>query len=119
MSVPTAPHRAYGGDTTSQEDSMSAQPEEALAPPAPAAAAQLLRELRADHRADTWVSAFEQDWARALDDARHSFSLAPVHTVIGTWRARLASAPVVDAFLAGGCDDSDGVDLDQVLGART
>ncbi|MFJ9483629.1 hypothetical protein ACIRRI_53635 [Streptomyces mirabilis] len=23
------------------------------------------------------------------------------------------------AFLAGGCDDSDGIDLDQVLGART
>ncbi|WP_319360287.1 DUF6247 family protein [Streptomyces scabiei] len=56
---------------------------------------------------------------RALDDARHSFSLAPVHDVVRTWRARLASAPAVDAFLAGGCDDSDGIDLDQVLGART
>ncbi|WP_232838871.1 DUF6247 family protein [Streptomyces geranii] len=119
MSVPTAPHRAYGGDTTSQEDSISAQPEEAPAPPAPAATAQLLRALRADHRAETWVPAFEQDWARALDDARHSFSLAPVHTVIGTCPARLSSAPAVDAFLAGGCDDADGIDLDQVLGART
>ncbi|MEU3787532.1 DUF6247 family protein [Streptomyces sp900129855] len=119
MSVPTAPHRAYGGDTTAQEDPMSAQPEEAPAPPAPAAAAQLLAELRADRRAGAWVPAFEQDWARALDDARHSFSLAPVHDVVRTWRARLASAPAVDAFLAGGCDDSDGIDLDQVLGART
>ncbi|MGW7645467.1 DUF6247 family protein [Streptomyces bobili] len=118
MSVPTAPHRAYGGDTTAQEDPMSAQPEEAPAAPAPAAAAQLLAQLRAD-RADTWVPAFEQDWARALDDARHSYSLAPLHAVVRTWRARLASAPAVEAFLAGGCDDSDGIDLDQVLGART
>ena len=101
---------------------MSAQPEEAPAPPAPpapAAAAQLLAQLRADRRADTWVPAFEQDWARALDAARHSFSLAPVHAVVRTWRARLASVPAVDAFLAGGCDDSDGIDLDQVLGTRT
>ena len=97
---------------------MSAQPEEAPAPPAPAAAVQLLQELRADRRADTWVPAFEQDWARALDDARHSFSLTPVHDVVRTWKARLAAAPAVDAFLAGGCDDSDGIDLDQVLGAR-
>jgi hypothetical protein len=65
------------------------------------------------------VPAFEQDWARALGDARHSFSLAPVHDVVRTWTARLTAAPAVDAFLAGGCDDSDGIDLDQVLGART
>ncbi|MFM9499797.1 DUF6247 family protein [Streptomyces galilaeus] len=96
---------------------MTAQPENFPAPPAPAAA-QLLAQLRADRRADSWVPAFEQDWARALDDARHSFSLAPVHDVIRTWRARLAAAPAVDAFLAGGCDDSDGIDLDQVLGTR-
>jgi hypothetical protein len=119
MSVPAAPDRAYGDGTTELEDAMSAQPEDAPAPPAPAAAAQLLQELRADRRADTWVPAFEQDWARALDDARHSYSLAPLHDVVRTWRARLASAPAVDAFLAGGCDDSDGIDLDQVLGART
>ncbi|MGW7821844.1 DUF6247 family protein [Streptomyces puniciscabiei] len=98
---------------------MTAQPEEAPAPPAPAAAAQLLQELRADRRADTWVPAFEQDWARALDDARHSFSLAPVHDVVRAWRARLAAAPAVDAFRASGYDDSDGIALDQVLGART
>ncbi|WP_406111839.1 DUF6247 family protein (plasmid) [Streptomyces sp. NBC_01003] len=57
---------------------------------------------------------------RALDDARHPFSLAPVQDVVRTWRARLAAAPAVDEFLlAGGCDDSDGIDLDQALGART
>ncbi|MFF5494488.1 DUF6247 family protein [Streptomyces aquilus] len=95
---------------------MSAQPEDAPLSPAPA---QLLSQLRADRRADVWVPAFEQDWARALDDARHSFSLAPVHDVVRTWTARLASAPAVDAFLAGGCDDSDGIDPEQVLGART
>ncbi|MFD3621205.1 DUF6247 family protein [Streptomyces sp. NPDC058676] len=119
MCVPTAPHRAYGDDTTRKEVPMSAQPEEAPVPPAPAAAAQLLAQLRADRRADVWGPAFEQDWARALDDARHSYSLAPVHDVVRIWQARLASAPAVDAFLAGGCDDSDGIDLDQVLGTRT
>ncbi|MGJ5757101.1 hypothetical protein [Streptomyces galbus] len=46
-------------------------------------------------------------------------SLTPVHLVARTWRARLASAPAVDVFIEGGCDDSDGIDLDQVLGART
>ncbi len=98
---------------------MSAQSEEAPATRAPAAAGRLLAQLRADCRASTWVPEFEQDWARALDDARHSYSLGPVHDVVRTWRARLVSAPAVDAFLAGGCDDSDGIDLDQVLGART
>lgn len=96
---------------------MTAQPENLPAPPAPTAA-QLREQLRADRRADRWVPAFEQDWARALEDARHSFSLAPVHDVIRSWRARLAAAPAVDAFLADGCDDSDGIDLDQVLGTR-
>ncbi|MGW0970260.1 DUF6247 family protein [Streptomyces sp. NPDC002516] len=63
---------------------MSAQPEEAPATPPAPATAQLLQQLRADRRAQTWVPAFEQDWVRALDDARHSFSLAPVHAVIRT-----------------------------------
>ncbi|MGP3777180.1 DUF6247 family protein (plasmid) [Streptomyces sp. SDT5-1] len=97
---------------------MSAQPDEAPAPLHAATAAQLLTELRADRRASTWVPAFEQDWARALDDARHSYSLAPVHDVINAWTARLSAAPAVDTFLATGCDDSDGVDLDQILGTR-
>jgi hypothetical protein len=64
------------------------------------------------------VPAFEQDWARALEDSRHSYSLSPLHDVVRTWQARLAAAPVVDTFLAGGCDDSDGVDLADVLGTR-
>ncbi|MFI6415417.1 hypothetical protein [Streptomyces sp. NPDC050585] len=33
--------------------------------------------MRADRRAEWWVPAFEQDWARALDDARRSYSLTP------------------------------------------
>lgn len=64
------------------------------------------------------MPAFEQDWARALDDAWHSYSLAPLHDIVRTWRARLAAAPAVDAFLAGGCDDSDGIDLDQVFSVK-
>jgi hypothetical protein len=100
---------------------MSAQPDHAPvppAPPAPAAAAQLLAQLRESNRASTWVPAFEQDWARALEDSRHSYSLSPLHDVVRTWQARLAAAPAVEAFLAGGCDDSDGVDLADVLGTR-
>ncbi|MEK8141843.1 hypothetical protein NKH18_01840 [Streptomyces sp. M10(2022)] len=53
---------------------MSAQPEEVPVPPVPAAA-QLLTQLRADRRADSWVPAFERDWAKALEDSRHSYSL--------------------------------------------
>jgi hypothetical protein len=100
---------------------MSAQPDHAPvppAPPAPAAAAQLLAQLRADNRARTWVPAFEQDWVRALEDSRHSYSLSPLHDVVRTWQARIAAAPAVEAFLADGCDDSDGVDLADVLGTR-
>lgn len=71
---------------------MSAQPEQAPAPPAPAAAAQLLAQLRADRRADTWVPAFERDWAKALEDSRHSYSLTPLHDVVRTWQLRAAAA---------------------------
>ncbi|MCX5374788.1 DUF6247 family protein [Streptomyces sp. NBC_00103] len=46
----------------------------------------MLADLRADRRAGTWVPAFEQDWARALDDARHSYSLAPLHDVYAPGR---------------------------------
>jgi hypothetical protein len=95
---------------------MSAQPDHAPVPPAPAA--QLLAQLRESSRASTWVPAFEQDWARALEDSRHSYSLSPVHDVVRTWQSRLAAAPAVEAFLADGCDDSDGVDLADVLGPR-
>ncbi|WP_424922637.1 DUF6247 family protein [Streptomyces sp. wa53] len=72
---------------------MSAQPEEAPAPPAPAAAARLLAQLRADRRAQTWVPAFERDWAKALEDSRHTYSLTPLHDVVRTWQLRVAAGP--------------------------
>ncbi|MFB7115905.1 DUF6247 family protein [Streptomyces sp. NPDC056291] len=118
MAAPTAPHRAYGGDTTRQEVPMSAQPEEAPAPPAPAAAAQLLAQLRDERRADTWVPAFERDWAKALEDSRHTYSLTPLHDVVRTWQVRLAAAPAVDAYMDSGRDETGFVDLADVLGAR-
>lgn len=88
------------------------------APPAPAAAAQLLTQLRADRRADTWVPAFDRDWAKALEDSRHTYSLTPLHEVVRAWQLRLAAAPAVDAYLDSGRDETDFVDLDDVLGAR-
>ncbi|MFF4830069.1 DUF6247 family protein [Streptomyces sp. NPDC001312] len=101
---------------------MSAQPDHAPAPAsaalAPTAAAQLLAQLRSSHRAAMWVPAFEQDWARALEDSRHSYSLSPLHDVVRVWQARLAAAPAVEAFLASGRDDSEGVDLADALGSR-
>ncbi|MEV5083082.1 DUF6247 family protein [Streptomyces sp. NPDC056159] len=113
MAAPAAPHRAYGGDTTRQEVLMSAQPEEAPAPPAPAAA-----HLREDRRADTWVPAFERDWAKALEDSRHTYSLTPLHDVVRTWQVRFAAAPAVDAYMDSGRDETGFVDLPDVLGAR-
>ncbi|MEU9309654.1 DUF6247 family protein [Streptomyces sp. NPDC048256] len=95
---------------------MSAQPEQAPAPPAPAA--QLLAQLRADRRADAWVPAFERDWAKALEDSRHSYSLTPLHDVVRTGQLRVAAAPAVDAFMDSGRDESGFVDLDDVLGTR-
>lgn len=100
---------------------MSAQPDHALpaaAAPAPTAAAQLLEALRTDRRADRWVPAFEADWARAFEDSRHSYSLTPLHDVVRAWQARVAAAPAVDAFIASGYDDSDGVALEDVLPPR-
>ncbi|MFD9436161.1 DUF6247 family protein [Streptomyces sp. NPDC060002] len=97
---------------------MSAQPEQAPAPPAPAAAAKLLAQLRADRRADTWVPSFERDWAKALEDSRHSYSLTPLHDVVRTWQLRVAAAPAVDAYMDSGRDESGFVDLDDVLGTR-
>ncbi|MEU7484845.1 DUF6247 family protein [Streptomyces sp. NPDC042319] len=79
---------------------MSAQPQHAPAPtpaptpaPAPAPAAELLAHIRADRRADRWVPAFERDWAGALEDSRHSYSLTPLHDVVRTWQARRKAAP--------------------------
>ncbi|GLX24025.1 MULTISPECIES: DUF6247 family protein [Streptomyces] len=90
---------------------MSAQPEHVPAPPrapapAPAAPAELHAALRADRRAERWVPAFEAEWARALEEARRTFSLAGPYEVLGTWQARLASAPRVDAFLTAGRDET-------------
>ncbi|MFH9970234.1 DUF6247 family protein [Streptomyces mirabilis] len=100
---------------------MSAQPDHAPVPPAPlapTAAAQVLAQLRISDRADTWVPAFQQDWARGLEDSRHSYSLSPLHDVVRTWQARLEVAPYVAEFLASGRDDSDGVDLADALGEQ-
>lgn len=97
---------------------MSAQPEEIPAPSALAAAARLLTELGADRRAETWVPAFERDWAKALEDSRHTYSLTPLHDVVRTWQLRLAAAPAVDAYMDSGRDESGFVDLDDILGSR-
>ncbi|MFD9725995.1 DUF6247 family protein [Streptomyces sp. NPDC059072] len=98
---------------------MSAQPEyEPTRPPAPAAAARLLQELRADRRATEWVPAFERDWAKAWEDSRHGYSLTPLHDVVRSWQLRVAAAPAVDASMES-CRDEDGfVDLDDVLAPR-
>ncbi|MFD5786717.1 DUF6247 family protein [Streptomyces sp. NPDC127037] len=93
---------------------MSAQPDHApLAPyaPAPGAPAELLAQLRADRRAAQWVPTFEREWASALEESRRTFSLAGLYEVIQDWQGRLASAPAVDAFIDGGCDDSDFIDM--------
>ncbi|MFE4861519.1 DUF6247 family protein [Streptomyces sp. NPDC056670] len=97
---------------------MSAQPDHAPAPPAPAAAAQLLAQLRIDRRATSWVPAFERDWAKALEDSRHTYSLTPLHEVVRAWQLRVAAAPAVDAYMESGKDETGFVDLDDVLGSR-
>ncbi|TRO55670.1 hypothetical protein E4K73_49805 [Streptomyces sp. IB201691-2A2] len=100
---------------------MSAQSDHVPVPPAPlapTAAAQVLTQLRVCPRADVWVPAFEQDWARALEDSRHSYSLSPLHDVVRTWQARLEAVPAVVEFLASGRDDSDGFDLAVALDSR-
>ncbi|CAL9614028.1 DUF6247 family protein [Streptomyces sp. enrichment culture] len=63
------------------------------------------------------MPAFEQDWARALDDARRSYSLNPLHDVVRAWQLRAAAAPAVDAYLDLGGDETGFVDLDDVSGA--
>ncbi|MFB6717440.1 hypothetical protein ACFCZY_40725 [Streptomyces sp. NPDC056237] len=90
---------------------MSVQPKEAPAPPAPVAAAQLCN----DRRADTWVPAFDRDWAKALENSRHTYSLTPCTT---SSAPDSSAAPAVDACMDSGCDESGFVDLDAVLGAR-
>ncbi|MFE5562894.1 DUF6247 family protein [Streptomyces sp. NPDC056544] len=101
---------------------MSAQPDHhtPAAPyaPAPGAPAELLAQLRADHRAERWVPAFEQEWAQALEESRRSFSLTTLYEVVHVWQARLASAPAVDAFVASGFDESGFVDMPELRGRR-
>ncbi|MFD5880103.1 DUF6247 family protein [Streptomyces yangpuensis] len=100
---------------------MSAQPDHTPTTPyapAPGAPAELLAQLRADRRAEQWVPAFERDWAKALEDARHAFSLTPLHEVVRIWQLRVATAPDVDAFMDSGQDDTGFVDLDDVFGGR-
>lgn len=60
------------------------------------------------------MPAFERDWAKALEDARDSFSLTPLYEVVRTWQLRVAAAPAVDAFMDSGRDESGFVDLDDV-----
>ncbi|MFI8515648.1 hypothetical protein ACIGHB_31430 [Streptomyces sp. NPDC085460] len=53
-----------------------------------------------------------------MEDARHTVSLTqPLHEVVRTWQLR-AAAGDGDAFMDAGQDDSDFVDLDDVLGSR-
>lgn len=101
---------------------MSAQPDHVAAPPpAPAAAARLLARIRADDdhdRAARWESAFQRDWAKALEDSRATYDLTPLHEVVRTWQGRLDTAPAVDRFFAEGLDEEDGIDLDDIIGSR-
>jgi hypothetical protein len=105
MSVPAAPHRRMVAIRSPRKP-----PPGGRSPAAPGAARRpACRQVDARVRAGLGTRVGRRP---------HFFSLAPVHDVVRTWRARLAAAPAVDAFLAAGCDDSDGIDLDQVLGAR-
>ncbi|NUV30781.1 MULTISPECIES: DUF6247 family protein [Streptomyces] len=97
---------------------MSAQPEEAPAPPAPTEAARLRAQIAADRRADSWGLAFDRDWAKALAESGQSYSLAPLHNVVRTWQHRLAAAPDVDAYLDAGRIEAGFVDLDDVVPRR-
>ncbi|MFM9584265.1 DUF6247 family protein [Streptomyces caniscabiei] len=87
--------------------------------PAPGAPAGLLARLRvADRRADTWVPAFEREWAAALKESRRTFSLSGLYEVVQEWQGRLASAPAVDAFVASGYDDSEFIGMAGLRGRR-
>ncbi|WP_327732453.1 DUF6247 family protein [Streptomyces nojiriensis] len=100
---------------------MSAQPDHTPAAPyapAPGAPAELLAHLRADHRAERWVPAFEREWAAALEESRRTFSLNTLYEVVHVWQARLVSAPAVDAFTASGHDETGFVDMAELRGRR-
>ncbi|NEB74236.1 hypothetical protein G3I40_03115 [Streptomyces sp. SID14478] len=100
---------------------MSAQPDHAPATvhaPAPGAPAELLAQLRADKRADSWVPAFEREYAAALEESLRTFSLTSLYEVVQDWQGRIAHAPAVDAFIASGYDDSDAIDLTELRRRR-
>ncbi|MER5950209.1 DUF6247 family protein [Streptomyces sp. NPDC001904] len=100
---------------------MSAQPDHAPVTtyaPAPGAPAELLAQLRADKRADTWVPAFERAYAAALEESLRTFSLTGLYEVVQEWQGLIASAPAVDAFVASGYDDSDFIDMAELRGRR-
>ncbi|GAA2350470.1 DUF6247 family protein [Streptomyces violaceusniger] len=98
---------------------MTAQPLDSPAPPpSPAAGAQLRARIAASPRADRWLPAWDLEWTQALETARQTLSLAAAYETIATWTRRLDTAPAVDAFLEGGCDTSDGIPLEDVLGPR-
>ncbi|MEU7149165.1 DUF6247 family protein [Streptomyces sp. NPDC045456] len=99
---------------------MSAQPVEPHGEPLPppGAAASIRTQIQQAPERERWEPAFERDWRHALEDARETGSLTPAHRVIRTWQARLATAPAVRVFKASGCDDSDGVPSEQILGPR-
>ncbi|MFH8586542.1 DUF6247 family protein [Streptomyces celluloflavus] len=86
--------------------------------PAPGAPAELLAQLRADRRADTWVPAFAREWTAALEESRKTFSLGGLYEVLQEWQGLIASAPAVDAFVASGYDDSDFIDMAELRGRR-
>ncbi len=121
MSASMATRRAYREVTTRREDQMSAQPDHApVTPyaPAPGAPAELLAQLRADRRADIWVPAFEQQWTKALEESRRTFSLGGLYEVVQEWQGLIASAPAVDAFVASGYDDGDFIDMAELRSRR-
>lgn len=98
---------------------MTAQPvDQPTPPPSPAAAAQLRGRIAAHDRAAAWLPAFERDWEHALQSSRQTYDLTPLHEVVRAWSGRLATAPAVAAFLAASMDTSDGVALEDVIGAR-
>ncbi|MEU5600005.1 DUF6247 family protein [Streptomyces sp. NPDC020298] len=53
-----------------------------------------------------------------MQQAQQTYDLTPLHAVVREWTGRLDTAPAVAAFLASGCDTSDGVSLEDVIGAR-
>jgi hypothetical protein len=86
--------------------------------PAPAAAAKLRSRITKHAAAERWLPAFDRDWGAALEESRATFDLTALHEVVREWQGRLDTAPAVEAFVAGGFEDTDSVALEDILGAR-